>query len=147
MADKVTGTNKLLTYAAVADMIAVNHTVISYDGEIDTSVDAVTLTKLAGSFIDGKTINALMSFLILSVISDDRVGGGTLTGTLKQVYNGMPLYGVIFGDYSANDGCLANVKVTASNDFKTWRVPCKNNVLSEWVSIGYLELQFHVVYE
>lgn len=86
MADKVTGTNKLLTYAAVSNMIAVNNTVVVYKGTVNNEV--ISISKVSGTFLSDKTINALQSYAIAQFTNEPGTrdaGGGVFTGILYAI--------------------------------------------------------------
>lgn len=148
MADKVTGTNKLLTYAAVADMIAVNNTVVVYKGSVNN--DVISISKVSGNFLSGKTINELQSYAIAQFTNEpDSIidnGGGVFTGILYAINHGEPLVGSVFDIYRLEQGIPAYVHARPSNNFTIWTMSL-NNILRSTIAEGCeVIFQLHLKY-
>lgn len=144
---KQTESNRVLTYAAVSDMIDVNNTVLCFRGEINTTVSSVSLTKVSGNALSGKNVNG---FIICSFMTDDSIGGGTLTGTITALQNNHNyLTGVIFADYTdQTQAVFAAVQVSAANNYSKIYVVCKGNEAIEHVFAdgSYIWLELHLTY-
>lgn len=137
---KQTESNRVLTYAAVSDMIAVNNTYVCLTGEI-VSNKSVGLTKIDGEFITGKTPTS--AIIILSIVSDDYVSGGTFIGTLVDMQNNIPLCGTFFPQFG-DEGVAASVQVSAANNYTKWFVNCENT----WVTqCNYIFLELYLKYD
>ena len=144
---KQTESNRVLTYAAVSDMIDVNNTVLWFRGEVNTSVSSVSLKKVKGNVLSGKNFNG---FIICSFMTDDHIGGGTLTGTIAALQNNHNyLTGVIFADYTdQTQAVFAAVEVGAANNYSMIYVVCKGNEAIEGVFAdgSYIWLELHLTY-
>lgn len=144
-----TETNRVLTHAAVAAMIAVNNTVVVYKGSVNRN--AISISKVSGTFLSDKTINALQSYAIAqftnepSSISDN--GGGVFTGILYAINNGAPLVGSVFDIYKLQEGIPAYVYAIPTNNYTMWTLSW-NNMLNSTISDGCeVIFQLHLKYD
>lgn len=144
-----TESNRVLTYAAVADMINANNTVVVYKGSVNHEV--ISISKVSGNFLSGKTINELQSYAIAQFTnkpgSSDN-GGGVFTGILYAINNGAPLVGSVFSRYSDNtDGISAYVYANSTNNFTMWSISW-SNILGIYISDNCeVIFQLHLKYD
>lgn len=147
MSDKVTGTNKLLTYAAVSNMIAANNTVVVYKGTVNNEV--ISISKVSGTFLSNKTINALQSYAIAQFTNEPGtkdVGGGVFTGILYAINNGAPLVGSVFDIYNLEQGIPAYVYAKPANNYTMWTLVWSNLLGSTIVDGCEVIFQLHLKY-
>lgn len=145
---KQTESNRVLTYAAVSDMIAVNNTVVVYKGSVNHEV--ISISKVSGNFLSGKTINELQSYAIAQFTNepDSMIdnGGGVFTGILYAINHGAPLVGSVFDIYSLEQGIPAYVYAKPANNFTMWSMSL-NNILGATIVDGCeVIFQLHLKY-
>lgn len=145
---KQTESNRVLTYAAVSDMIAVNNTVVVYKGTVNR--EAISISKVSGTFLSDKTINALQSYAIAQFTNEpdslyDK-GGAVFTGILYAINNGAPLVGSVFDVYNLEQGIPAYVYARPANNYTMWTlVWC--NILGNTITDGCeVIFQLHLKY-
>lgn len=144
---KQTESNRVLTYAAVSDMIDVNNTVVVYKGTVDR--ETILISKVSGTFLSGKTINALQSYAIAQFTNEPGTrdaGGGVFTGILYAINNGAPLVGSVFDVYNLEQGIPAYVYARPANNYTMWTlVWC--NILGNTITDGCeVIFQLHLKY-
>lgn len=145
---KQTESNRVLTYAAVSDMIDVNNTVVVYKGSVNN--DVISIYKVSGNFLSGKTINELQSYAIAQFTNDpDSLldnGGGVFTGILYAINHGAPLVGSVFDIYRLEQGIPAYVYARPTNNFTVWSMSL-NNILGATIAEGCeVIFQLHLKY-
>lgn len=145
--DLIKDSNRVLTYAAVSDMIAVNNTVVVYKGTVINEV--ISISKVSGTFLSDKTINALQSYAIAQFTNKPGTrdaGGGVFTGILYAINNGAPLVGSVFDIYNLEQGIPAYVYAKPANNYTMWTLVWANILGASIVDGCEVIFQLHLKY-
>lgn len=132
--------NRVLTYAAVSDMMNAHHTYVCLTGIVVNTNSSVALAISNGTFITNKTPTS--AIIILTVSSDDYVTGGTFMGSLFNIANRIPLCGTFFDDFGY-EGVATAVMVSAANNYTKWFVTCNDYVSG----CQYINLELYLKYD
>ena len=139
-----TESNRVLTYAA----LAANNTVVVYKGTVDR--EEISISKVSGTFLSGKTINALQSYAIAQFTNEPGSfdnGGGVFTGILYAINNGAPLVGSVFDMYESGKGKAAFVYARPANNYTMWTMGWSNILGDSIYDDCEVILQLHLKYD